>query len=718
MTTLSVAFLWHMHQPYYTDMVQGYSILPWVRLHALKGYLDMAEAVNMSPGAKVTMNLTPVLVKQLSEQAGGHVKDDFLAISEKPVEDLTPEERSFVLRYFFMADWETMIRPFGEYLRLLHKRGIKGAIDFDQVQRKFTDSEIRDLVVWFNLAWFGWAALDKYPELLELKKKGEDFSEEDKKLVLDRQSEVMAGIIPLYRRLWDEGKIEVSTTPMYHPILPLLFDSVLADRAHPGVKLPNRYRHPEDAAAHVTMGMDYLEEAMGRRPAGMWPSEGSVAPELTDVFIGSGLRWIATDEGLLFKRVRAQRRDECLFHPWKVHGQDGRELFVFFRDHGLSDLIGFTYSRQPGASAADDLAMRLREIRSSISRLGQDHAVASVILDGENAWQSYPDGGREFLSRLYEQVSSSEGLELVTFSEYLDRHPPSRDMDRLSTGSWINNNFDIWIGGPEENKAWDYLGRVRDDLPRISEDAPEGVKKGAWESLYAAEGSDWFWWYGDQFHSDLDQEFDHLFRVHLKNVYLVLGKEPPLFLNEPVIFEHPVRVMEEPMDLLDPLIDGKVSDYYEWRAAGHVELSSQGAMYQGMRRLGHIYYGFDLENFFLRLDPCPEQNDTETLDVRVHLLAPLRRVVAFPFHDPKVAAVYEEAEDGSLIPLGEIESVAARKIIELKAPFDLLGLKPNNEVQFVVKLYEGPLEIERHPHDGFISFSVPDESFEARHWSV
>jgi alpha-amylase/alpha-mannosidase (GH57 family) len=717
MTELSILFLWHMHQPYYKDMVQGRCIMPWVRLHAIKGYLDMITAVENVPGTKVVFNLTPSLVRQLQDYAGGHGKDDFQLVSEKPTEELSAAERAFVLRHFFMANWDVMVRPYGEYQRLLVKRGAQRNPDYEQAQKNFSDTEIRDLIVWYNLTWFGWAALERFPELGELKRKGRDFTEEDKALVMDRQMQALAGILPAYKRLWEAGAIEVSASPMYHPILPLVYDSSLADRAHPGVSLPPRFRHPEDAAAQVNRGLRLMEEAMGRRPVGMWPSEGSVAHELVPLLLEAGVGWIATDENLLWKRVRHLRRDDSLFHPWKVVMND-RELNVFFRDLGLSDLIGFNYSKQPPERAAEDLVRRFSEIRAAVGRLGLDHAVVTIALDGENPWESYPDGGRLFLTRLYERIQKSEGISTTTAGEYLAQHPPSRVLDQLPTGSWISQNFDIWIGGPEENRAWDYLRRVRDDVPDLLEGAPGGVRDGALDSLYAAEGSDWFWWYGDSFHSEMKAEFDYLFRLHLKNCYVILGAEPPMFLDESVRFAHPVQAAEEPMDLISPSIDGKVTDYYEWRSAGRVNIrGSQGAMYQTMTRLKDIYYGFDLENFFLRFDPQAEIEDRESIDVLVEIVAPVKLVIMFPLMRPGLARLFEDS-DGALAPRGDLSAIAADKIIELKAPFAELGLKAGDEVAFIVRLSERDLEIERHPRDGYISFIVPDENFEARYWSV
>lgn len=713
MTKLSVVFLWHMHQPYYRDMVTGRSMMPWVRLHAAKGYLDMARAVK-DTNARVVMNLTPCLVRQLQEEIEG-ARDDFFVLSQKPAEELSPSERSFIIRLFFMADWETMVKPHDEYMRLLGKRGTRADADFDQIQKTFSDAEIRDLAVWFNLCWFGWYAIDRYPEIAELKRKGRNFSEGDKTRVLEIQLELEKEVLPCYRELWEQGLIEVSTTPNFHPILPLVYDTALADRCQPGIRLPQRFRHPEDAKAQVEDGLKLMEQALGRRPVGMWPSEGSVAPEIVPILLDAGVRWIGTDEDNLFKRVRGMRRDEALFHPWKTQDH-GRWLNLFFRDHGLSDLIGFNYARQPARVAAEDLVRRFREIRGSLVRLGQDQGMVAVILDGENPWQAFPDGGRAFLYELYRRIEATDGIEMSTASDYLDLRPPNLELDQIGTGSWIRGNFSIWIGHPEDNKAWDYLGRVREDFARLSAGVSAETRRRAFDSIAAAEGSDWFWWYGDDFQSGMDCEFDYLFRTHLKNVYLMLGEEPPWFLNEPVLQEKPALAVEEPTDFISPVIDGRVTDYYEWRTAGRFDVTrSQGSMFQSFACLKNIYYGFDQENFFLRLDPSSPGSPGQT--VRVSVVSTPRKVIVFPLVAPTRAELFIEDDDG-LRPSTDGLSLAAGKIIELKAPFAVFGLKPPQEFHFRVEIMEGDNEVERYPRDGYISFPVPDENFDANYWSV
>ena len=714
MTTLYVNFIWHMHQPYYIDTGQRRSLMPWVRLHAAKGYMDMARAVADAPGTKVTMNLTPCLIKQIRQRLEDGIKDDFELISEIPAADLTPSERAFILKFFFMANWDTLIKPNQEYYRLLNKRGTRGVIDFDEKQKSFTDQEMTDLVVWFNLAWTGWHAIEKMPGLSELREKGRGFTEEDKKFLLSCQLELLAQVIPEYKRLWDDGAIELSTTPMYHPILPLVYDTVLADRAKPGVRLPARFRQPVDASEHIRLGLDYMEESFGRRPEGMWPSEGSVAPELVPLFAKHGVRWIATDEAILWKKVRAHRRDEALFTPWTVREEDS-ELAVYFRDHGLSDLIGFTYSRQDPAQAADDMVRRFREIRSSISRLGRDHAVVSVILDGENPWEAYQDGGRTFLAQLYDGINKAEGIETITPTEYLERYPGLKELERLGTGSWIYGNFDIWIGGPEENRAWDYLGRARRELEAPLAKADEESKKEALDALYAGEGSDWFWWFGDFFVSDMDEEFDWLFRTHLKNAFMALGEKAPDFLDDPVKFTHSMHVLEEPVDLICPVIDGKVTNYYEWRCAGHVDLSTGGAMHQAARKLSHLYYGFDMENLFVRIDPNQEAENGDGVEIWIKVLSPVPHTIKFAIScDSRLSLEKDEAE----ISKTEGWEINCGKVIELRVPFDVLEMKAGDEARFAIEVVENGSQIERYPRDGFISFEVPDEGFEARHWSV
>ncbi len=718
---LNLVFLWHMHQPSYKDPINREYILPWVRLHAVKGYYDMIRVIEEFNEAHAVFNLTPSLVKQVQDYASHQSYDAFHELSTRPAEDLSPPERIFIIRNFFMCNWDTMVRPHSEYFRLLNKRGTRAGLDLHQIEKRFTDQEIRDLQVWYNLCWFGFKARDDIPELEELIRKGHDFTEEEKVLVISAQEKILKKLLDCYRRNSASGQVELSTTPFYHPILPLIYDSHLALRANPRVKVP-RFSHPEDARAQVDMAVAYHEKIFGQKPAGMWPSEGAVAPELIPIWAEAGIEWVATDEDILLEGFPARKRPEDLLKPYLAEF-DGRQVAMVFRDRILSDLIGFTYSRNPAEVAVSDFLRHLEAARRSARRAGIEHPLCAVILDGENPWEYYPESGRDFLRTLYSRLIEEPNFNLTTFKDYLADHPAREFLPRFNTGSWINHNFNIWIGQPEENKAWEYLEQVRNDLERLSAHAPPDKARAAWDEFYAAQGSDWFWWYGDDFSTDTDAEYDQLFRTHLRNSYRILNERPALFLDEPVIFDHPVRLTEEPMGLISPVIDGRVTNFYEWHEAGCLDLCKiQGAMYQSLAFFEKFYFGFDLDHLYLRFDPTEPEADEPDLHVRVRFLHPLEQVLFFPLRvstdQPQRFTHHILTEEGQFSLGHELTSIRAERIIELAISFEDLNLKANDEVALVVELVERDIERARYPRDGYISFAVPDENFEIRMWSV
>ncbi len=401
--TLYVAFLWHMHQPFYKDLVTGEYVLPWVRLHAIKDYYDMVAMLDKFPGLKQNFNLVPSLLLQIEDYVYGKVSDNALLLSKKPAAELTEEERVKILREFFMANWDTMIRPYPRYQELLIKRGRFVPLpEIVRVAKKFSVQEMLDLQVWFNLAWCGNAC--RQPNLLpaELIKKDRNFTEEDKMNLLAQQQELMSRIIPKYKEVSDRDQIELSTTPFYHPILPLLCDNNIARVASPDIFLPERkFSHPENAEAQVELAVRYHQERFGKSPEGMWPSEGSVSEDIVPIIARHGIKWIATDEGILRRSLEGQRASSAeLYRPYSFE-KDGQFLNLVFRNRHLSDLIGFTYSRWKGEEAAQDLIRHLHHIRLALPEGGGPYLV-SIILDGENAWEYYPHNGRDFLNSLYD----------------------------------------------------------------------------------------------------------------------------------------------------------------------------------------------------------------------------------------------------------------------------------------------------------------------------
>lgn len=739
MKDLAVAFLWHLHQPYYTDPLTKTAPLPWVRLHATKGYYDMGVLLEEYPEVQATCNLTPSLLLQIQEQVQGTVTDDFLAHAVRPAADLTEPERVFILRHFFAANWDTMVRSHERYYWLLVHRDLHARQeDLAGIARRFSTQDFLDVQVWHNLAWFGHRAVARNPELRELLIKGGHFSESDKQIVLKIQRDIVSQIIPLYRRLQDRGQIELSTTPFYHPILPLLIDTDFARRSRPDCALPQRFAYPEDAEAQLRRAIDFHEALFGRRPLGLWPSEGSVCPELMPILSSLGIRWAATDEGVLARSVDHWRRDEQLYRPHRFQCEK-EDVTLLFRDHDLSDAVGFIYSRNDPTSAAADLCGRLRAIAH---RSPETRPVVAVILDGENPWEYYPDGGEGFLRRLYETLSrnESEGVRLcpVTPARDLETHPPQARLTRLHTGSWINADLKIWLGHAEDNDAWDRVRRTRRFLHWREQEGgvPPEELQAAWDELYAAEGSDWFWWYGDEFETDLKPLFDHLFRLHLGNVYRLLGAEVPEFLKLPVLLRQVFEVVvREPTALISPTLDGIVTNFYEWRGAGSVEGQPLlSAMHKEPERFRRLYFGFDLDRFYLRLDPnAPEESRSvisadvperaqppDDLEIHVHFIEPTPAKLVFPIGlaDPPQYMFWRSQDGMEFLPVRTFDSICRKKIIELAVPFKDLDVHPGARVHLVVKVMKGDIELERHPQDRPLAFTVPDHTFEATMWRV
>jgi alpha-amylase/alpha-mannosidase (GH57 family) len=544
---LSVALLWHQHQPLYRPIGNhGPLWAPWVRLHALRDYFSMPWLLAQQPEAHATINLTPVLLAQLLHYVDEGGNDDALVLTETPAERLGSAGETALLRNFFDAHLHNQIGAAPRYAELYRKR---------EEERPFSAQDLRDLQMWFNLAWFGVEFRTGEVELptgqsvsvRRFVEQGRDFSHDDVLEMVAEQRKLMQAVVPMHRALRDRGQLEISTTPFYHPILPLLIDSDCATIDRPGTSLPRRFAHPGDADAQVRRAQEFHERLFGAPAVGMWPAEGAVAQYAIPFFAKHGVRWIATDAGVLERSGKWGYRagdPDVLCRPYRAE-HEGNEVSVFFRDTQLSDAVGFRYHGFHDAeAAAADFVEQAKE--RFAHRVTGDGAVLSVILDGENAWGEYRDDGRPFLRALYRRLSGDPSLRMVTFSEALDGNParhvpahPAGDQRRiyeLYTGSWADElasapgvDLGTWIGEPEENRAWELL----DDARRAFEDASidEQTHPEAFDALYAAEGSDWFWWYGNDQDSGRDDEFDALFRAHVCAAYLLAGLSAPAKLG-------------------------------------------------------------------------------------------------------------------------------------------------------------------------------------------
>jgi len=723
---VSLAILWHMHQPFYKDLVTGEYILPWARLHAVKDYYDMVAILDKFPEVRVTFNVVPSLLIQVEDYVVNKVSDKFLILTLKDPSALSLEERVFILQNFFMGNWDTMIKPYRRYHDLLLKRGrFVSSAELARVARRFSDQEILDLQVWFNLTWFGFIYKNEDAVIKELIKKGKYFTGDDKKAVIDKQWEIMGKVIPKYKELEDRGQIELTTTPFYHPILPLLCDTNSAKEAMPYIKLPEAaFQHPEDAEAQIRMAVEFHQQRFGRKPRGMWPSEGSVSEPIIPLVGKAGIKWLATDEGILERslnkiEMRARTLSAAeLYQPYLVE-KDGTSVAMIFRNHFISDQVGFVYYRWKVEEGVADFMSHMNNIRISLPDDSKNYLVP-VILDGENAWEYYPGGGREFLEAFYYRLSSDPSVRTVRVSDYLEQNPPHKKLTRLFAGSWIDNNFKIWIGHEEDNTAWDYLNSARLALEGVSRDDA----RTAWQEIYIAEGSDWCWWYGDEHSSENDAVFDALFRKHLKNVYTLIGRRPPKYLDAPIKKARVVRPLREPVYLIRPVLDGEITNYYEWLSAGFFDIArARGAMHQIATLLNEIYYGFSLTDLYLRLGVNLDLSNEEvqSFSFAVITFAPSEKKAEIVFNREAnrfVFKLYKMGEKHDWEFVRELESFGVGRIIEMGIPFPDLEARPSQLVELVVVVYKDGQELERWPRGGVITVTVPTETYEQEQWYV
>ncbi len=734
MKLASLCFFWHMHQPYYTDPVTRSASLPWVRLHATKAYYDMAFQLDRFPKIAATVNFTPSLLLQMEELASGATTDVFLEHARKPAADLSLTERAFVVRHFFSANWATMVRPYPRYQELLVKRGTRVSPgDLERLAQRFSVQELTDLQVWHNLAWFGYGAAARLPRIEELRRKGRGFTEAEKQEVLAAQIAILNDVVPLYRNLAGRGQVELTTTPFYHPILPLLIDIESARRALPHLPALPRLQAPADAEAQIRKAVDFHTRVFGQTPTGLWPSEGSVSPELVPLIHEAGFTWFATDEGNLQHSLAMQHRGwnrtAMLYQPYRV-GAEGQAVNLVFRDRELSDAFGFSYHKTLAHLAVEDALGRFRQIAQQAPG---ERVLIPVILDGENPWEHYHQGGEEFLNLLYERLSreplrttGDDRVVTDSMARAIEGFPQPLALSDLHTGSWINSDFRIWIGHPEDRRAWELLAHTRQRLVEITPSLPPEHAKAAWEELYAAEGSDWFWWYGDEFETDFKLEFDRLFRTHLRNVWIRAGLIPPDHLHRPLIDAAPFLLpdlVQFPTSLITPLLDGRVTDFFEWRGAGTIRAAAPlGAMWTAGTFFSRIVFGFSLDRLFLRLDPDPSlAQHSGPLQVEWDIGTDEQAYkLTFPLvpSEPAILTLWVGTPGHELLRQGEFHTIARTRIIEAAVAFQELRLEPGQSFRFSVVVTRHGMEQARYPVNEPVTLQVPTEHFDAMMWRV
>jgi alpha-amylase/alpha-mannosidase (GH57 family) len=730
---LKLAFLWHMHQPYYKNVADKSYLLPWVRLHGLKDYYGMVRILREFPNVKQNFNLVPSLLIQLQDYVSGNARETMLELSMTPAGELRESDKSYILRYFFYSNKENLIARFPRYSELLEMRGLRGtAEDMERARSRYTEQDYLDLQVLQKLAWLDEEYLEGDPEILALIEKGKNFEESDKTLLRKKELEILSSIIPEYRAAQERGQVELSTSPFYHPILPLLVSTRIAKESFAAANLPQTdFERPEDARAQIQKAIACHQELFGKAPAGCWPSEGSVSEHILPLLIEAGIQWIATDEEILMHSLekgpiadKARWTARNLYSHYEKVSTAG-SIALVFRDHVLSDLIGFSYARISAVDAAEDFMRRLYELnrRIELEEPNGPPALVSVILDGENAWEYYPRNGREFLKQLYKRLSDDAVIQTTTIQDYIASNT-ARPLQRLYPGSWIDHNFNIWIGHPEDNRGWEFLKEARDliDYAVVNEPQKKEQIDSAYQEILIAEGSDWFWWFGDDHSSENDPEFDRLFRQHISNVYHFLGKPVPEALLIPIKVPRPASLIyRAPRRFVSPKLDGEVTNYFEWLTAGHYYVfDQQGTMHRSETLLKQILFGFDLENAYFRVDADSarisdlfEKGYEFQIMFLPHFILSVHRM-----DDASFQILLERERDDSWIIIDHHCEIAVGEIFELKIPFSDLKVSPGEAVRFRVCLSQRGVLFEEHPQSGSLQFIVPGPHFEEMDWEV
>lgn len=516
---IDLVFLWHMHQPRYENPLTGRVVVPWVRLHACSGYLDMARMLERHPEVRATVNFVPSLVEQIEEMLAG-TKDELEMLTERPTDSLNKDEQKAVIARSFSVNHRAIAgRP--RYAALLEKKLGK---------QPFNLPDLRDLSCLFLLGWLGFAAHEDDPEIRKLDRKAHDYTEEDKAYLLRAVRRAAGGVLPAWRALAARGQVELSTSPYYHPILPLLIDTDVARRSLPHDPLPPRFSAPADAREHIVRAQRAHERAFGRKARGMWPPEGSLSSEAAALYKSCGVEWLAGDVHTLARSIPMPERAP---HT-RLHLHKG--VSIGFRDQDISDRIGFRYAHMPEGAAIDDFI-------AAVAHVGHKDGAVFVILDGENPWETYQHRGEPFLETLYQRLAiekSAGRIATRTMSDVLDSRGAGTPLEELHPGSWISAAYRIWIGDGAKNRAWVALKAAHDRVAeRAAHGRDEAAVKKAREHLLVAEGSDWFWWFGEPNSSAEDPLYDELFRGHLKAAYAALGESPPKDLDFPIAVPKP-----------------------------------------------------------------------------------------------------------------------------------------------------------------------------------
>ena len=534
---LNLVLCWHMHQPEYRDLQTGEFMMPWTYLHVIKDYVDMAGHLEAVPKAKAVVNFAPILLEQIEEyarQVNGYlhdrisITDPLLAVLVNPDIPADPEERMKLVKDCMRANRERQINRYPAFKRLVE---MADWLEHHYDSLTYVNSQfISDILVWYHLVWMGETVKLTDSRIKRLIEKGYGYTLHDRVEILEVIAEQLSGIICRYKALAGKGQIELSFTPYAHPIMPLLLDLNSTHEAMPNAPLPELDSYPGGAERvfwHLEKGMQIFKRFFGFNPKGCWPSEGSVCAQTLKILGDFGFDWTASGGSVLHNSLNLAEnlKPEVIHHPFKLQKTN---IACFFRDDGLSDLIGFEYSNWHADDAVGDLIRHLENIAAD----EPGDKVVSIIMDGENAWEYFPDNGYYFLSALYQRLANHPSIALTTFSECLQNKIEIKPLTKIVAGSWVYGTFSTWIGGADKNRGWDMLGDVKCAFDKVISDGrlTDQQVQQAELQLAICEGSDWFWWFGDYNPGEAVSNFEKQFRLNLENLYRLLGEDPPAYL--------------------------------------------------------------------------------------------------------------------------------------------------------------------------------------------
>ena len=592
---LSIAFYWHMHQPVYE--LDGVFLMPWVRLHAVKDYIDMVTVLEKYPRLKLNFNIVPALLDEIIQYADNGFHDIHSSLTIAPVENLTESEKEYILNNFFNPKYETMVYKYPAYRKLFKKRFSSNSITAEN----FTDQEYSDLMALFNLSWVDPIHCHNYPELGRLAKKGHNYTLKDRIRIIDLQRQIIKEMIPTYKKYIEQGRIELTTSPYYHPIMPILCDYPIATKDIMSKEnLPVNFNLKTDAKYQIKSALDRIEEIFGVRPKGMWAPEFCLTNKVLELFKEEGVKWTISDEAILAKSInfefirdfKGNLEDPYYLLKTYTYNPSKTNIDIIFRDSHIPTLINFEYGNIDTSLSSGDLYDKIKSVQNKLLVSPDDNHLLTIALDGENCWENYPNDGNDFLDSLYSKLEKDETVETVLISDYIAADRNKKTINNIHQGSWINRNFNFWLGDPVKNLAWQYLSNIREDIQKIVKERncdPEKVMR----ELYITEGSDWFWWFGEPNNSGQDNVFDFLFREHLKNAYKLLNTDYPEYLDNSIItsaYGHfGVNSVSRPQNNTG------------WLFSDRIDLID-GPVFHESKIFDNINYGFDNENIYFKLE--------------------------------------------------------------------------------------------------------------------